>query len=263
MERTVTLQSILDDLKDYVEYQREEGVNTVEMSREVLEGACERGKGGMGEGERITQRRGACQAEGMGAEEREGESDMSLESIAKQVKSCEKCSLHETRTNAVPGQGSSSPEIMFIGEAPGADEDKQGFAFVGRAGKLLTKMIEAMGYTRDEVFIGNILKCRPPNNRPPLPDEMETCMPYLKEQIKQLKPKVIIALGATSVKGLMDTQIGISKLRGNWMSFEGIDLMPTYHPAYLLRNPKAKHDVWADLQIVLKHLGRTAPPVKK
>jgi len=186
-----------------------------------------------------------------------------LELVADEIRSCKKCELHGSRTNVVPGQGASSPDIMFIGEAPGHDEDLQGLAFVGRAGKLLTKMIEAMGYTREEVFIGNILKCRPPGNRAPYPHEMETCMPFLEAQIETLRPKVIIALGSTAVKGLMQTTQGITKLRGTWMSFCGIDLMPTYHPAYLLRNPAAKKDVWEDLKEVLRHLSRPVPPAKK
>ena len=182
-----------------------------------------------------------------------------LERIAADVARCTKCSLHKTRTRTVPGQGNSRPDILFIGEAPGADEDQQGLAFVGAAGQLLTKMIRAMGLTREEVFIANILKCRPPNNRPPLPDEMATCMPYLKEQIQALKPKVIVALGATAVKGLLQLETGITRLRGHWHTFEGIDLMPTFHPAYLLRNPPAKKEAWADLQAVLARLGRPVP----
>lgn len=186
-----------------------------------------------------------------------------LEIIAAEARACTKCALHKTRTNAVPGQGNSAPEIMFIGEAPGADEDEQGLAFVGRAGQLLTKMIEAMGFTREQVFIGNILKCRPPNNRVPMPDEMAVCLPYLLRQIKVLKPKVIVALGATAVKGLLKTETGITRLRGKWQEFEGVPLMPTLHPAYLLRNPKAKHDAWADLKEVLGKLGRKVPPSSK
>jgi DNA polymerase len=152
---------------------------------------------------------------------------------------------------------------MFVGEAPGEDEDVQGLAFVGKAGQLLTKMIQAMGCTREEVFIGNILKCRPPNNRTPLPDEIEICLPYLKAQIAILKPKVIVALGATSVRGLLKLETGITRLRGKWLSFEGIDLMPTFHPSYLLRTPSAKKEAWEDLKAVLARLGRTPPPVKK
>ena len=187
-----------------------------------------------------------------------------LADIAATVASCKKCRLCESRTNVVPGQGNPRPEIMFIGEGPGADEDEQGLAFVGRAGQLLTKMIEAMGLTRDEVFIGNIVKCRPPDNRAPMPDEMAACIPYLGQQIALLKPKVIVALGATAVKGLFnEPKISITKLRGTWMSYQGIDTMPTLHPAYLLRNPPAKHEAWEDLKAVLKHLGKPIPEHSK
>lgn len=187
------------------------------------------------------------------------ESIDNLESIATMISGCTKCSLHQSRNKTVPGQGCQSPDIMFIGEAPGADEDRQGKAFVGRAGQLLTKMIEAMGYRREQVFIGNILKCRPPGNRKPLPVEMETCMPYLKRQINVLQPKVIITLGGTAAEGLFDVNTGITRLRGKWLSFEGIDVMPTYHPAYLLRNPAAKRETWQDLQAALRRLGRPIP----
>ncbi|HOW96693.1 MAG TPA: uracil-DNA glycosylase [Kiritimatiellia bacterium] len=186
----------------------------------------------------------------------------SLAAIAREVDACARCPLHSTRTRTVPGQGSTAPEIMFIGEGPGADEDQQGLAFVGRAGQLLTKIIEAMGFTRDQVFIGNIVKCRPPGNRVPMPEEMQTCLPFLRRQIALLKPKVIVALGATAVKGLLDVQSGITRLRGQWMSYEGIDLMPTFHPAYLLRNPSGKKDVWEDMKAVLARLGREPPPRK-
>lgn len=183
-----------------------------------------------------------------------------LKGIASEVAVCTQCPLHKTRTRTVPGQGSTTPEIMFIGEGPGYDEDQQGLAFVGRAGQLLTKIIEAMGLTRDQVFIGNIVKCRPPENRKPLPDEMNACLPYLRTQIELLKPKIIVALGATAVQGLLQIEtIGITKLRGQWMSYQGIDLMPTFHPAYLLRNPPAKKEVWEDMKAVLAKLGREPP----
>lgn len=183
-----------------------------------------------------------------------------LKEVAAGVAVCTKCPLHKTRTRTVPGQGSATPEIMFIGEGPGNDEDQQGLAFVGRAGQLLTKIIEAMGLKRDEVFIGNIVKCRPPENRKPLPDEMNACLPYLRSQIELLKPKIIVALGATSVQGLLQIEIvGITKMRGQWMSYQGIDLMPTFHPAYLLRNPPAKKDVWEDMKAVLAKLGKEPP----
>lgn len=183
-----------------------------------------------------------------------------LSAIARRVASCKLCSLCETRTNTVPGQGHPRPELMFIGEGPGADEDEQGLAFVGRAGQLLTQIIAAMGFSRDEVFIGNIVKCRPPGNRVPTPEEMEKCLPYLKEQIAALKPRLIICLGATAIKGLFGPDLpGITKIRGQWRMYEGIEVMPTYHPAYLLRNPPAKKEVWADMKTVVARLGRTVP----
>jgi len=189
-----------------------------------------------------------------------GDAQARLAGIAERISRCKKCRLCDTRTKTVPGQGHPSPEIMFVGEGPGADEDLQGLAFVGRAGQLLTKIIEAMGLTREEVFIGNIVKCRPPDNRVPEPDEMEKCLPYLKEQIAILKPKVIICLGATAVKGLFGPDLeGITKIRGQWRTYEGIDTMPTYHPAYLLRNPPMKADAWKDMKEVLRKLGRKVP----
>lgn len=186
-----------------------------------------------------------------------------LREIAARIARCKRCELARQRTHTVAGQGCVTPEIMFIGEGPGEEEDRQGLAFVGRAGQLLTRMIAAMGYTRDEVFIGNVVKCRPPGNRTPYPHEMEICLPYLEEQIAVLQPKVIIALGGTAVRGLLHIERGITKLRGNWLEYKGIPVMPTYHPAYLLRNEKAKPDVWKDLQEVLKFLGRKPPIPKK
>lgn len=193
----------------------------------------------------------------------QGDEAAQLAGIAAEISVCTRCSLHQTRTKTVPGQGNPRPELMFVGEAPGADEDLQGLAFVGKAGQLLTRMIEAMGFCREEVFIANIAKCRPPENRQPTPEEMETCMPYLRRQIALVQPKVIVALGAVAVRGLLQNPTGITRLRGTWQDLDGIPVMPTYHPAYLLRNPPSKREVWADLQTVLKRLGRTPPPVKK
>ena len=186
-----------------------------------------------------------------------------LTKISETITACKLCVLCEKRIQTVPGQGNAfSPDVMFIGEAPGADEDEQGLAFVGKAGQLLTKMIEAMGYTRDQVFIANICKCRPPNNRPPSLEEMQACLPYLRAQIAAIRPKTIVALGATAVKGLLDSNIGISKLRGTWTTYANIPLMPTYHPAYLLRFPPAKKDAWEDLKKVLARLGKPVPAKK-
>ncbi len=148
---------------------------------------------------------------------------------------------------------------MFVGEGPGADEDAQGLAFVGRAGQLLTKMIAAMGYTREQVFIGNIVKCRPPNNRVPTPEEMAGCIPYLKQQIAIIQPKYIVCLGATAARGLVQETQGITKVRGQWREFEGIPVMLTFHPAYLLRDGSKKKYAWDDLKAVLARLGKTPP----
>lgn len=186
-----------------------------------------------------------------------------LEDVAAAIRCCKACHLAPTRTLAVPGVGNAAqPDILFIGEAPGADEDRQGIPFIGRAGQLLTKMIEAMGYTRDEVFIANIIKCRPPANRTPTPDEMRLCMPYLRRQIELIRPKVIVALGSTACKGLCEQQGTFSTVRGIWQTFGKIPVMPTFHPAYVLRVPSVKRTVWQDLQAVLARLGRPVPPVR-
>jgi len=177
---------------------------------------------------------------------------------------CVKCPhLVASRRNVVFGVGNIDAELLFIGEAPGADEDEQGEPFVGKAGQLLTRIITAMGLTRDSVYIGNILKCRPDTpgqatgNRKPTPEEMQTCIPYLHEQIDLIRPKVIVALGATAVEGLLGKTIGITRFRGNWQTYRGLPLMPTYHPAYLLRNqnPMEKRRVWEDMMQVMEKLG--------
>ncbi len=191
-------------------------------------------------------------------------------SLRERALACVKCPhLVATRKNVVFGVGSISAELMFIGEAPGADEDAQGEPFVGKAGQLLTRIIQTMGFSRADVYIGNILKCRPDmprgstGNRKPTAQEMQTCIPYLHEQIDLIQPRVIVALGATAVDGLLGKTLGITKLRGNWRTYRGIPLMPTYHPAYLLREEEgmnrgmnAKRQVWEDMLQVLEKLGR-------
>jgi len=186
-----------------------------------------------------------------------------LEEIAEEVRKCCCCSLGESRTNAVPGQGNSDARIVFVGEAPGADEDKQGIPFVGRAGQLLDKIIAAMGLSRTEVFIANILKCRPPGNRDPRPDEVIKCLPYLRKQLDIIEPEVIIAMGAHAARTLLNSTQTIGKLRGRFHEYrpdpeaEGIKLMATYHPAYLIRSYSVQNrrKVWNDMQMVLKELG--------
>jgi len=186
-----------------------------------------------------------------------------LRAIAAAVAGCKKCALHKGRNKTVPGQGNpAAPDILFIGEGPGEDEDRQGLAFVGRAGQLLTRLIVRMGFTRDEVFIANIVKCRPPNNRKPLPEEMNACRPYLEEQIAVLRPKTIVLLGASALEGLIPSELPgrtISRMRGKWLEYNGIPAMPTFHPSYLFRNQSAMWDVWSDMQLVLERLGRPVP----
>ena len=176
-----------------------------------------------------------------------------------EIDGCTGCKLSGGRANIVFGEGDPSARLMFIGEAPGAEEDKQGRPFVGRAGKLLTSLIEKLGLKRDEVFIANIIKCRPEANRDPEEDEVSACLPYLKKQIEIIQPGAIIALGRVSAQTLLQTMVQISKLRGNFSSFEGIPLMPTFHPSYLLRNPKDKKLTWEDALQVLDLLGIKAP----
>ena len=168
---------------------------------------------------------------------------------------CTRCKLHSTRHTIVFGDGSPSAQLVFVGEGPGADEDAQGLPFVGRAGKLLTQMIEAMGLQRRDVYICNVVKCRPPGNRQPEGDEVEACSPFLFRQLDSLKPKVIVCLGATAFQTLLQSNRSISHFRGQWLDFRGYKMLPTYHPAYLLRNPAAKADVWKDLQKVMAELG--------
>lgn len=168
---------------------------------------------------------------------------------------CQRCSLHLERGNLVFGVGSENADLVFVGEAPGAEEDRLGEPFVGRSGKLLTKMIEAMGLSRSEVYICNVIKCQPPGNRNPDAVEVAECEPFLKAQLAILRPKVIVALGRFACQSLASSGIPISELRGVWSSYEGIDLMPTFHPAYLLRNPSKKKEVWEDLQAVMDKLG--------
>ncbi len=184
-----------------------------------------------------------------------------LDELAKIASTCTRCRLCEKRTNVVFGVGNTNaPLICFIGEGPGADEDRVGEPFVGRAGQLLTAAIEkGLGMKRSDIYIANVVKCRPPENRTPLPDEMATCSPYLIRQLELIKPKVIVTLGQTPQLALTGVKQGITKLRGSWLDWRGIPVMPTFHPAYLLRNPPAKKPFWEDLKEVMRRLGLKAP----
>jgi uracil-DNA glycosylase len=174
-----------------------------------------------------------------------------LEAVAKQ---CTACRLHRGRTHVVFGVGNPQAQLMFVGEAPGRDEDRLGEPFVGRAGQLLTRIIEAIGMKRQDVYIANVVKCRPPNNRNPEEDELARCEPYLMRQIALVKPRLIVALGTFAAQTLLKTKLPISQLRGRFHTYQGVKLMPTFHPAFLLRNPERKRAVWEDMQAVQREL---------
>jgi uracil-DNA glycosylase len=188
--------------------------------------------------------------------------ELLLEMDTQEVKGCTKCALCATRTHTVFGEGDADAKLMFIGEGPGENEDLQGRPFVGRAGELLNKMIAGMGLRREQVFIANVVKCRPPNNRVPLPEEVARCTPYLERQIEIIRPRVIVTLGLPATQYMLQSKLAMGKLRGNWHAWRGIQLMPTYHPAYLLRNytDAARAAVWSDLQQVMKALGLARTP---
>jgi uracil-DNA glycosylase family 4 len=183
----------------------------------------------------------------------------SLQVVRDEIGDCKRCRLHEGRTHIVFGVGNPKAELCFVGEGPGADEDARGEPFVGRAGQLLDKMIEAMGFQRQDVYICNVVKCRPPGNRAPEPDEMATCSPFLRAQLRAIQPKVIVVLGKTAAQALLEDRTPITRMRGRWREYEGIALMPTFHPAYLLRSPGEKAKAWEDLKAVVKRLGRELP----
>lgn len=186
----------------------------------------------------------------------------SLEQIAQVVSACTKCPLHATRTHTVPGEGNPKPRLLFVGEAPGADEDRLGRPFVGAAGKKLDDMIRAMGLARGEVFIANVLKCRPPENRAPLPSEVASCVPYLRAQIELLDPEIICTLGNPATQTLLGVTEAISRMRGRFSSYRGVPVMPTFHPSYLLRNPADKKLSWKDLQQIMQRLGLPVLPLR-
>lgn len=268
--------AIIDGVADHITLLKELGQRTVEVDREVIRALTGKGQ---------PTRRPAVPARAAPTAPRRitptpatpaavpthslEQRRQALAEVAARAEACDACALRQQRTHCVPGQGNPmAPDIMFIGEAPGADEDREGLAFVGAAGQFLTKMIQAMGYTRDDIFIANICKCRPPNNRTPQPEEMRACLPFLREQIHIVHPKVIVLLGGTAVRGLLDTQVGVTRLQGQWTRYENIPVMPTYHPAYILRFEafndtvglkKAKTEVWHALKLVLVQLGRPVP----
>lgn len=177
--------------------------------------------------------------------------EVELEKLRKEVQGCQACSLHRTRKNPVLGEGNPRAFLAFVGEAPGAEEDEQGRPFVGKAGELLTRMIKAMGLRREEVYITNVLKCRPPNNRNPRPEEIKACIPFLLRQMEIIKPKIICALGTFAAQTFLETNEKITALRGKFHQWKGIKVMPTFHPAFLLRNPGYKKLAWEDLKKIM------------
>lgn len=245
-----TYYSLLENIEQYLLHQRDSGVQRLEVERAVLDELAR-------EPEIDKPEHVVVSAEPVPAE------FASLEAVAAHIATCANCGLCQTRTTTVPGEGNANgPDIMFVGEGPGAEEDAQGRPFVGKAGKLLDKMIEAMGYRREEVYIANVVKCRPPNNRKPVREEMDMCLPYLRHQIRLVQPKVLVGLGGTAIEGLLGRPVGISRMRGIWQEYAGIKLMPTFHPSYLLRDPSKKKDAWADLKLVLAELGKEPPALK-
>ena len=260
------LRQFAKDLTDFLEYKKEEGFQTLEVSPETLAALKPATAPKPVPAPTPAARPSAPRAVPPATQAPQSTVRVigkTLEEIAGQIRACSACPLHSSRKNTVPGEGNPNrPDIMFIGEGPGADEDEQGRPFVGAAGQLLDKMIAGMGYKREDVFIANIVKCRPPGNRVPLPEEMNACVPYLKVQIALIQPTIIVALGKTAVQGLLQQDVAITKFRGTWCKYEGIDLMPTYHPSFLLRSPSHKGDAWTDLKAVLTKLGKE-PPARK
>ncbi|MBL7115275.1 MAG: uracil-DNA glycosylase [Kiritimatiellae bacterium] len=254
---TASLDEVLADLSAYIEYQVEEEVGTEPISPEVLTA--------LSRPENAFERTVPDAPLESAAVDSVTERTAQLAAIAREVAACTQCPLHRSRSKTVPGQGNPHPEIVFVGGGPLADDDESGVAFSGRAGLLLTRMIAAMGFAREDVFICNVVKCRPPENRAPAPQEMSLCLPFLKQQLNVLAPKAIVALGATALNGLvvLPEDQGITKVRGSWLRFEGVDVMPTFHPDDLLINAKMKKYVWEDLKSVLRKLGRPIPPVRK
>lgn len=214
---------ILTDLRNYLDYERSCGVHDLYLDK----------------GNQIYKTPGHTE---------------DLQTLKKKVVNCTRCALSQSRKNAVFGAGNPSADLVFVGEAPGYDEDVQGLPFVGRAGQLLTKIIESIGYRREDVYICNIIKCRPPGNRNPLPSEILECQEYLLKQLDSIKPKLICTLGKFAAQTLLKTNTSITRLRGKFYDYHGIKLIPTFHPAYLLRNPKDKGLVWEDMKKIKRFL---------
>lgn len=257
------LKTVTRELKNYLEFRQSMGLKTAPKPNSTSEDNPR----GISENkeprtEQMAKKTTPLDEDIITIEEPEGLFDsevMTLEEIREEIGDCTRCQLHEGRTNLVFGDGNTKARLMFVGEGPGRDEDMQGKPFVGRSGKLLTKIIEAMGLTRDDVYIGNVVKCRPPNNRTPEQNEMDTCEQFLFKQIRFINPEVIVCLGATAAKSILKTKASLGSLRGKFHMYSGTKLMVTYHPAALLRNPNFKKPAWEDMQVVMKELGLPLP----
>jgi DNA polymerase len=246
------LDEILRDTKAQLLYARELGVRDISRSRRAMDARPAPHGAAVAEPPKVGARPTPVSVEDPAA---------ALECLRTDtIGDCRRCGLAPTRKHLVFGVGAARADLVFVGEAPGAEEDAQGIPFVGAAGQLLTRIIEATGLRRDDVYIANIIKCRPPGNRNPRPDEIASCEPFLIGQLEIIGPKVICALGTFAAQTLLKTHEPISRLRGRWHAYQGIPLMPTFHPAYLLRNPAEKKTVWADVQSVMARLGRPIPP---
>ena len=252
------------DVRAHLEYQRALGVKSIEVSSPDIQSPIVRPATVSVPKEKIVVATAAPPV----AKETAQDSDVTLrsaqpatlEAIREEIGDCTRCKLHKGRTNIVFGEGNPKAVIVFVGEGPGFEEDQQGRPFVGAAGQLLTDIIEkGMNIKRAEVYICNIVKCRPPNNRNPEPDEVESCIGFVKQQIRAINPRVIVTLGNVPTQNLLNTKQGITKLRGVWQEYEGIPVMPTFHPSYLLRSPGEKKWVWVDIKNVLKRLGMQVP----
>lgn len=238
---------VLDRLYSAMELYRELGFKYLPVNKENVEGLIKRGR---------TTERAAPDIQHKEEVRPQGTKKDALKALRERIGDCSRCKLSDKRNNLVFGEGSADADIMFIGEGPGREEDLKARPFVGDAGKLLTNLIVKLGMKREDVYIANIIKCRPPYNRDPEEDEVSSCRPFVEEQVEIIKPKVIVCLGRVAAQTLLNVKIPISRMRGNFFDFNGIPVMPTFHPAYLLRNPKDKWLTWDDMQKVMKEVGR-------
>jgi len=257
---------IVADVRAHLEYQRALGIKTIEVNTPVVHPLREQPATVTVPNKKTVVAAAALPAireTAKTATSTQVGQPMTLEAIREEIGECTRCKLHTGRKNIVFGEGDPKAVIVFVGEGPGSEEDQQGRPFVGEAGQLLTDIIEkGMKIKRAEVYICNIVKCRPPGNRNPEPDEVETCIGFVKKQIRAINPRVIVTLGNVPTQNLLGTKQGITKLRGTWQTYEGIPVMPTFHPAYLLRSPGEKKKVWEDIQLVMAKLGMPIPEKK-